>query len=71
MIDRNLQSLSSEPLNEQEIQHLTFLRGLDWPIHKKGRPWLRVPFPKNPSAGSLVIELPERFLPGNTGCSGG
>ena len=64
VIDRNLQSLSSEPLNEQEIQHLTFLRGLDWPIHKKGRPWLRVPFPKDPSAGSLVIELPERFLPG-------
>jgi hypothetical protein len=64
VIDRNLQSLSSDPLNEQEIQHLTFLRGLDWPIHKKGRPWLRVPFPQEPSAGSLVIELPERFLPG-------
>ncbi|WP_367085402.1 sensor histidine kinase [Pseudomonas sp. HOU2] len=64
VIDRNLQSMSSEPLNEQEIQHLTFLRGLDWPIHKKGRPWLRVPFPQDPSAGSLVIELPERFLPG-------
>ncbi|MHA3739029.1 histidine kinase sensor domain-containing protein [Pseudomonas sp. Eth.TT006] len=64
VIDRNLQSLSSEPLNEQAIQHLTFLRGLDWPIHKQGRPWLRVPFPKQPSAGSLVIELPERFLPG-------
>ncbi|WP_454565329.1 histidine kinase sensor domain-containing protein [Pseudomonas sp. AIG] len=64
VIGGNLQSLSSDPLNEQEIQHLTFLRGLDWPIHKQGRPWLRVPFPKEPSAGSLVIELPERFLPG-------
>ncbi|PCR97604.1 two-component sensor histidine kinase [Pseudomonas fluorescens] len=64
VIDGNLQSLSREPLNEKEIQHLTFLRGLDWPIHKKGRPWLRVPFPAEPSAGSLVIELPERFLPG-------
>ncbi|QHF52219.1 sensor histidine kinase [Pseudomonas sp. S49] len=64
VIGGNLQSLSSDPLNEQEIQHLTFLRGLDWPIHKKNRPWLRVPFPKEPSAGSLVIELPERFLPG-------
>jgi len=64
VIDRNLQSLSSDPLNEQEIQHLTFLRGLDWPIHKKSRPWLRVPFPNDPSVGSLVIELPERFLPG-------
>jgi len=64
VIGGNLQSLSSDPLNEQEIQHLTFLRGLDWPIHKKNRPWLRIPFPKEPSAGSLVIELPERFLPG-------
>ncbi|EJN34127.1 sensor histidine kinase [Pseudomonas sp. GM80] len=64
VISGNLQSLSNEPLNEQEIQHMTFLRGLDWPIHKQGRPWLRIPFPKDPSAGSLVIELPERFLPG-------
>ncbi|MCU0119006.1 sensor histidine kinase [Pseudomonas sp. B2M1-30] len=64
VIGADLQSLSSDPLTEQEIQHLTFLRGLDWPIHKKGRPWLRVPFPSNPAAGILVIELPERFVPG-------
>ncbi|WP_409317078.1 histidine kinase sensor domain-containing protein [Pseudomonas sp. KCJK9016] len=64
VIDGNLQSLSSDPLSGQEIQRLTFLRGLDWPIHKKGRPWLRVPFPIEPTAGSLVIELPERFVPG-------
>ncbi|MFJ2464913.1 histidine kinase sensor domain-containing protein [Pseudomonas sp. NPDC087615] len=64
VIGSNLQSLSNEPLNDQEIQHLTFLRGLDWPIHKQGRPWLRIPFPQEPSVGSLVIELPERFLPG-------
>lgn len=64
VIDGNLQSLSSDPLSGQEIQRLTFLRGLDWPIHKKGRPWLRVPFPTEPSAGSLVVELPERFVPG-------
>ena len=25
---------------------------------------MRVPFPKDPSAGSLVIELPQRFVPG-------
>jgi len=64
VIDGNLQSLSSDPLSGQEIQRLTFLRGLDWPIHKKGRPWLRVPFPTESSAGSLVVELPERFVPG-------
>ncbi|MBL0793812.1 MULTISPECIES: sensor histidine kinase [unclassified Pseudomonas] len=64
VIGGNLQSLGSQPFNAQELQHLTFLRGLDWPIHKRGRPWLRVPFPTDPTAGSLVIELPERFLPG-------
>jgi two-component system sensor histidine kinase PfeS len=64
VIGADLQSLSSQPLNAAEVQHLTFLRGLDWPIHKKGRPWLRVPFPQDPAAGILVIELPERFVPG-------
>ncbi|MBT2341832.1 MULTISPECIES: sensor histidine kinase [Pseudomonas] len=64
VIGGDLQSLGERPLTDHEIQRLTFLRGLDWPIHKKGRPWLRVPFPEDPSAGSLVIELPERFLPG-------
>ncbi|MFW9270006.1 histidine kinase sensor domain-containing protein [Pseudomonas sp. NR3] len=64
VIGGDLQSLSEHPLTDREIERLTFLRGLDWPIHKKGRPWLRVPFPENPSIGSLVIELPERFLPG-------
>jgi len=64
VIGADLQSLSEHSLTDKEIQRLTFLRGLDWPIHKKGRPWLRVPFPSDPSVGSLVIELPERFLPG-------
>ncbi|WP_085636691.1 MULTISPECIES: sensor histidine kinase [unclassified Pseudomonas] len=64
VIGGHLQSLGSQPLSEAETLRLTFLRGPDWPIHKKGLPWLRVPFPENPSAGSLVIELPERFLPG-------
>ena len=64
VIGADLQSLSEHPLTDKEIERLTFLRGLDWPIHRKGRPWLRVPFPDDPSAGSLVIELPERFLPG-------
>jgi two-component system sensor histidine kinase PfeS len=64
VIGGDLQSLSSYALTGQEIQHLTFLRGLDWPIHKKRLPWLRVPFPGDSSAGSLVIELPQRFVPG-------
>ncbi|MGL6245419.1 histidine kinase sensor domain-containing protein [Pseudomonas sp.] len=64
VIGGDLQSLSSLPLTDKEIEHLTFLRGLDWPIHKKRLPWLRVPFPGDSYAGSLVIELPQRFMPG-------
>ncbi|MGE8188445.1 histidine kinase sensor domain-containing protein [Pseudomonas sp. NPDC086278] len=64
VIGGDLQSLSSQPLTDKEIERLTFLRGLDWPIHKKALPWLRVPFPGNPTAGNLVIELPQRFMPG-------
>lgn len=66
VIGRDLQSLSSYPLNEAESQRLTFLRGLDWPVsrHTRGLPWLKIPFPGDPSAGSLVIELPQRFMPG-------
>ncbi|MGJ7516099.1 histidine kinase sensor domain-containing protein [Pseudomonas baetica] len=64
VIGGDLQSLGSQPLTDKDIEHLTFLRGLDWPIHKKGRPWMRVPFPHDSSTGSLVIELPERFVPG-------
>lgn len=66
VIGSDLQSLSSTPLTVQESQRLTFLRGLDWPVsrHVKGLPWMKIPFPVDPSAGSLVIELPQRFMPG-------
>ncbi|KAA6175080.1 MULTISPECIES: sensor histidine kinase [Pseudomonas] len=66
VIGNDLQSLSSAPLNDKESQRLTFLRGLDWPVsrHVKGLPWMKVPFPVDPSVGSLVIELPQRFMPG-------
>ncbi|MGC5704228.1 sensor histidine kinase [Pseudomonas sp. NFXW11] len=66
VIGSDLQSLSSRPLNWIEAQRLTFLRGADWPVsrHSQGLPWLKVPFPEDPSAGSLVIELPQRFMPG-------
>jgi two-component system sensor histidine kinase PfeS len=66
VIGGDLQSLSSDPLSDQQIQHLTFLRGLEWPVSRRSKnlPWLRVPFPGNPSAGSLVVELPQRFVPG-------
>ena len=66
VIGNDLQSLGSTPLTDRESQRLTFLRGLDWPVsrHVKGLPWLKIPFPLDPSVGSLVIELPQRFMPG-------
>ena len=66
VIGNDLQSLSNIPLTDRESQRLTFLRGLDWPVsrHVKGLPWLKIPFPVDPNVGSLVIELPQRFLPG-------
>lgn len=66
VIGNDLQSLSNTPLSDKESQRLTFLRGLEWPVsrHVKGLPWLKIPFPVDPGAGSLVIELPKRFMPG-------
>ena len=66
VIGNDLQSLGSTPLSDKESQRLTFLRGLDWPVsrHVIGLPWMKVPFPVDPGAGSLVIELPQRFMPG-------
>ncbi len=66
VIGNDLQSLSNIPLTDKESQRLTFLRGLDWPVsrHVKGLPWLKIPFAVDPDLGSLVIELPQRFLPG-------
>jgi two-component system sensor histidine kinase PfeS len=66
VIDNDLQSLSSYPLTDAESQRLTFLRGLDFPVgrHTQSLPWLRIPFPVDPAVGSLIIELPQRFMPG-------
>ena len=68
VIGQDLQALSSYPLSDRESQRMTFLRGLDWPVshNKTARPWIKVPFPKDPSAGYLVIELPHRFMPGRS-----
>jgi len=68
VIGQDLQALSSYPLSDRESQRMTFLRGLDWPVShiKTARPWIKVPFPKDPSAGYLVIERPQRFMPGRS-----
>jgi len=66
VIGRDLQSLSSVPLDDSQMQRLTFMRGVDWPMSRRQKtmPWLKIPFPNLPGEGSLVIELPERFKPG-------
>ncbi|MDH0734011.1 sensor histidine kinase [Pseudomonas sichuanensis] len=66
VLDGDLQPLGSFSLGSAEVQHLTRLRGVDWPMSRRtiGQPWLRLPFPNSPDQGSLVIELPERFNPG-------
>ncbi|MDE1168927.1 MAG: histidine kinase sensor domain-containing protein [Pseudomonas sp.] len=66
VIGRDLQALGSVPLSDAQTQRLTFLRGLDWPVsrHSTTPPWLKIPFPNDPSLGALVMQLPERFQPG-------
>ena len=66
VIGHDLQPLGSLPLSELQTQRMTFLRGVDWPVsrHTRGLPWLKVPFPNDSTLGSLVIELPQRFMPG-------
>ncbi|CAK14238.1 sensor histidine kinase [Pseudomonas entomophila] len=66
VLDGDLQPLGSAALTGGEVQHLTRLRGVDWPMSRRtiGQPWLRLPFPQAPEQGMLVIELPERFSPG-------
>ncbi len=66
VIGKDLQSLSSVPLDDRQMQRLTSMRGVDWPMssRQKQSPWLKIPFPNLPGAGSLVVELPERFKPG-------
>ncbi|MDE3736093.1 sensor histidine kinase [Pseudomonas resinovorans] len=69
VIGSDLQSLGSRPLSVEERSHLTFMRRIDWPMSKRavGLPTVSLPFPGNPHAGQLVIQLPERFLPSGFG----
>ena len=65
VIGHDLQSLGSLPLSDVESQHLTALRGVDWPISRRATqpPWIKLPFPQDATQGSLVIELPQRLMP--------
>ncbi|MDF3932817.1 sensor histidine kinase [Pseudomonas citronellolis] len=65
-VDSHLQALGNQPLSVEESTRLTFLRGLDWPVSNRSRqlPYIGIPFPGNPNDGRLVLQLPQRFLPG-------
>ncbi|PRA66397.1 two-component sensor histidine kinase [Pseudomonas sp. MYb187] len=66
VVGPDLQSLSSTPLTPDQSRKMTFLRGIDWPVSRRvtGLPWMRLPFVEHPEQGLLVIELPQRLLPG-------
>ena len=66
VLDAQLRPLGSATLSTDEIQQLTRLRGVDWPMSRRSitQPWLRLPFPEAPEQGMLVIELPQRLNPG-------
>lgn len=61
--------LGQSALSVAQRQRLTSLRGIDWPVSRRSTtaPWLRVPFPQHAEGGMLVIELPQRFMPGRYG----
>ena len=59
-------SLSGRPLTEEQRAGLRFQRELDWRMSFRSirMPYIGVPFPDNPRAGRLVMQLPPRFMPG-------
>ncbi|MCP8466307.1 sensor histidine kinase [Pseudomonas sp. ZM23] len=67
VIGAHLQSLGSTPLTAEEASHLTFMRKLDWPMSRRLQdqlPYVSIEFPRHPEQGRLVMQLPERLLPG-------
>lgn len=66
VVDARLQSLGTQPLPLTDVAHLTFQRGLDWPVSSRSvnLPYIGIPFPDDPAAGRLVLQLPQRLLPG-------
>lgn len=68
-IGPDLSPLGQGKLNAAQRQRLMSLRGVDWPVSRRSHlpPWLRVPFPEEAERGLLVIELPQRFMPGRYG----
>ncbi|WEJ70926.1 sensor histidine kinase [Pseudomonas sp. PSE14] len=65
VVDARLQALGNVPLSRDEVAHLTFQRGLEWPVSSRSMdlPYIGIPFPGEPTAGRLVLQLPARYLP--------
>lgn len=59
-------SLSGRPLTEAQRAGLRFQRQLDWRMSFRmtAMPYIGVPFPQDPEAGRLVMQLPPRYMPG-------
>lgn len=67
VIGAHLQSLGTVPLSTEESGQLTFMRKLDWPMSRRLQdqlPFVSIEFPETPAQGRLVMQLPERLLPG-------
>ncbi|MDF3933546.1 HAMP domain-containing sensor histidine kinase [Pseudomonas citronellolis] len=67
LVGPHLESLGTAPLSAEEASHLTFMRKLDWPMSRRLQdelPYVSIEFPERPEDGRLVIQLPERLLPG-------
>ncbi|MEP9315531.1 sensor histidine kinase [Pseudomonas sp. LABIM340] len=67
VIGEHLQSLGTTPLTAEESSHLTFMRMLHWPMSRRLQdelPYVSIEFPRHPERGRLVMQLPERLLPG-------
>ncbi|MEE9100601.1 histidine kinase sensor domain-containing protein [Pseudomonas nitroreducens] len=65
VVDARLQALGNVPLSRDEVAHLTFQRGLEWPVSSRSidLPYIGIPFPSEPTSGRLVLQLPARYLP--------
>jgi two-component system sensor histidine kinase PfeS len=63
VVDKHLQPLGGQSLNDEERQMLTFVRHYDWPMSKRyeGLPLVSVPL--DGSNAQLMMRLPERFRP--------
>lgn len=66
VVDGHGRSLSGHALSAAQSAGQRFQRELDWRMsfRSQGLPFIGVPFPADPDAGRLVMQLPPRFMPG-------